>query len=193
MKRSVKDGGHNGLKQDRYRHSRFEENVSPDQKQYQYQSQSQTSNTIGGAWAENRGHRTADDRMTREHYDNPFENEGLSNWNHKKGWDDFYNQRSVRSGRRGGAILEADEENHRGRGPKGYSRSDESILEDVNESLLLSRDVDAREVDVKVKAGIVYLNGTIESRQMKRMAELEIENISGVKDVQNMLTIKRAS
>lgn len=192
MRRSEKDGNQTGLKQDKYRNSRFEVDQNP-YEYYQHQSQSQGSNTLGGKWAENRGHRSTNDRMTRDHYDNPYENDSLQVWNHKKGWDDFYRQKSYRPGRVGGAIIGADEEDHTGRGPKGYSRSDDRILEDVNEMLYLSADVDAREISVEVRQGVVYLNGSVGSREMKKMAELEIENISGVHDVQNLLTIRRAS
>jgi osmotically-inducible protein OsmY len=54
-----------------------------------------------------------------------------------------------------------------------------------------SADVDASGIEVTVKEGIVYLNGSVDGRQMKRMAELEIENISGVTDVQNLLAISK--
>ncbi|HXH76250.1 MAG TPA: BON domain-containing protein [Bacteriovoracaceae bacterium] len=59
--------------------------------------------------------------------------------------------------------------------------------------LTLSPDVDAGDIKVTVKEGVVTLNGTVESRQAKRMAELEIENISGVMDVQNYLAFERSS
>lgn len=80
---------------------------------------------------------------------------------------------------------------HQGKGPKGYRRSDESIREDVCEALYRSHEVDASGIDVDVKESCVYLRGEVEDRQMKREAEAAVEHISGVDDVQNLLTLKR--
>lgn len=79
----------------------------------------------------------------------------------------------------------------RGRGPRGYKRSDDSIYEDVCDMLSRSPDVDASDIEVSIKEGIVYLNGTVSDRETKKMAELELENVSGVVDVQNLLNFKR--
>lgn len=83
---------------------------------------------------------------------------------------------------------------HYGKGPKGWSRSDEQIREEVCDALYRSGEVDASGIEVDVKDGCVYLSGTVESRDMKKMAEAEVENISGVKDVQNKISLEaRAS
>ncbi len=55
----------------------------------------------------------------------------------------------------------------RGRGPKGYVRSDERIREEVCE-LLADADVDASEITVTVEDGEVTLLGTVDSRHAKR-------------------------
>jgi hypothetical protein len=149
-------------------------------------SHASSPNTMGGAWEENRGRRSSNPHDKRA--DNPFENGKLYNWSHKHGWDQFYQKNS----RHGGAQIGNDHtSNHSGRGPKGYKRSDESIFEDVCETLYLSRDVDASNIEVSIHAGCVRLVGEVESREVKRMAEIEVENISGVVDVQNELVIKR--
>ena len=44
-------------------------------------------------------------------------------------------------------------QSHVGRGPKGYRRSDERIEEDINEQLPRHPEIDAREIEVKVKNG----------------------------------------
>lgn len=80
---------------------------------------------------------------------------------------------------------------HRGKGPKGYRRSDESIREDVCEALYRSHEVDASGIDVDVKDSCVYLRGEVEDRQMKREAETAVEHVSGVEDVQNLLSLKK--
>lgn len=54
----------------------------------------------------------------------------------------------------------------------------------------MSPDIDAREIEVSVKEGVVYLNGTVPDRESKKLAELDIENISGVIDVQNLLNFE---
>ena len=191
MARRSNDGNTTGMKIDRFRNSRFEDDVY-DQQQSNLGATRSGPNTLGGKWAENRGHRSADDGLYGPRNENPFENGDLGNWNHKRGWDQYFTDKSFRRGRDGGAIIGADETNHRGRGPKGYSRSDERILEDVCETLSLNSDVDATDIDVSVKEGCVYLRGSVESRETKRLAEQILDNVSGVKDVQNLLTVKKA-
>ena len=81
------------------------------------------------------------------------------------------------------------EEDHRGRGPSDYTRSDERIRDDVNDRLTDDWRVDARRVSVTVDAGEVTLDGTVTSRQAKRRAEDVADDVSGVKHVQNNLRI----
>lgn len=79
---------------------------------------------------------------------------------------------------------------YRGRGPKGYKRSDERIHEDVCERLTQDRFIDASSMDVTVKDGEVTLNGTVASRGLKFRAEDLAHLASGVKHVQNNLRIE---
>jgi len=78
-----------------------------------------------------------------------------------------------------------------GRGPKGYSRSDDRIKEDVSERLEQHPEIDASEIEVQVAQGEVTLEGTVEDRRQKRMAEEAIENLNGVKDVHNRLKARQ--
>lgn len=78
---------------------------------------------------------------------------------------------------------------HSGKGPKGYRRADDRILEDVNEELTRHPEIDASEIKVGVKNAVVTLAGTIESRHMKRLAEDCAERVAGVEDVNNELRI----
>lgn len=78
---------------------------------------------------------------------------------------------------------------HRGRGPKGYTRSDERIYEDVCERLTEDRFIDASNVEVTVKDGEVTLSGTVASRGLKYRAEDLAELASGVRHVQNNLRV----
>jgi osmotically-inducible protein OsmY len=78
---------------------------------------------------------------------------------------------------------------HRGRGPRGYRRSDDRIHEDVCECLTDDDRIDASNVQVTVKECEVTLSGTVNSREEKRRAEDLIERLSGVRDVHNMLRV----
>lgn len=190
MGKRINDGSMTGLKQDKFRNSDFEyEQKNYDSARYGGVSR-KTPNTIGGPYAENRGRRSADD--TSSSWDSsPFENGRVDNWKNSEGWDDYYEYGKVKGNRNyGGAQLDH-EGSHFGKGPRGYKRQDKSIFEDVCHTLELSSDVDATNIEVSVKEGIVYLNGTVSDRRTKRMAELEIENISGVHDVQNLLGLEK--
>lgn len=76
-----------------------------------------------------------------------------------------------------------------GKGPKGWKRSDERIKEEVSEALYRDYHVDASEIEIEVKEGVVTLSGTVENREAKRSAEECIENLSGVQDVHNRIRI----
>lgn len=82
------------------------------------------------------------------------------------------------------------EKNYRGRGPKGYRRSDESIKEDVSEALYRCSEVDASEIEVFVSQGTVTLKGFVNDREQKRSAENAVEYLSGVEDIFNELRVK---
>lgn len=92
-----------------------------------------------------------------------------------------YDQRSY-AGRGEGQFV--------GRGPKGYRRSDDRIREDVCEALFQSSEVDASDVEVEVKDAIVRLHGTIASRRMKRQMEDLVDQVAGVRDVQNEVKVR---
>lgn len=81
--------------------------------------------------------------------------------------------------------------NNYGKGPKGYKRSDDRILEDVSDALYRCYEVDATEIEVSVEAGVVTLKGFVDSRISKKAAEMTIESIPGVRDVNNQLVIAR--
>lgn len=85
------------------------------------------------------------------------------------------------------------QDQYRGHGPKGYTRSDERIREDVNDRLSDDSRVNATEIDVKVASGEVTLSGTVQDRLQKRRAEDIAEAVSGVRHVQNNLRVQTAS
>jgi hypothetical protein len=79
---------------------------------------------------------------------------------------------------------------YRGRGPKGYRRSDERIRDDVNDRLSDDEHLDASDIDVTVQDAVVVLSGTVNDRWDKRRAESIAENVSGVSNVENRIRIK---
>jgi osmotically-inducible protein OsmY len=80
----------------------------------------------------------------------------------------------------------------RGRGPRGYTRSDDRIQEDVNDRLTDDWSLDASDVEVSVSNCEVTLNGQVSSRDDKRHAEDLVDSVSGVRHVQNNLRVRGA-
>jgi hypothetical protein len=78
---------------------------------------------------------------------------------------------------------------HRGRGPKGYQRSDERIREDVCERLTDDPFIDASNIEVEVREREVILSGTVASRGLRRRAENLAEMASGIAHVQNNIRV----
>ena len=78
-----------------------------------------------------------------------------------------------------------------GRGPKGYRRSDERIREEVSDRLMTHPDVDASDIEVDVTNGVITLSGSVEDRHQKRISEFIAEDVVGVDDVRNQLTVRR--
>jgi hypothetical protein len=76
---------------------------------------------------------------------------------------------------------------HVGRGPNGYSRSDDRIREDICDRLTQHGLIDASQVDVAVTSGEVTLRGYVPDRESKRRAEDVAESVFGVTDVRNEL------
>ena len=78
-----------------------------------------------------------------------------------------------------------------GKGPKGYTRSDERTREDVCDAIAYQGRIDATEVEVKVERGTVTLSGTVALREHKRALERLVEQCRGVHDVRNELRLAR--
>lgn len=76
-------------------------------------------------------------------------------------------------------------------GPKGYTRSDERIREDICERLMLADSIDSSEVTVSVKDGRVTLEGTVPVRSMKHGIEDLADYTAGIQDVDNRIRVER--
>jgi osmotically-inducible protein OsmY len=81
---------------------------------------------------------------------------------------------------------------HKGKGPRGYTRSAERIKEDVCERLSDDPFVDASDIEIRMEDTEVILAGMVHSRQEKRRAEDLVDSISGVTNVQNQLRIAKS-
>jgi hypothetical protein len=78
----------------------------------------------------------------------------------------------------------------RGKGPKGYVRSDDRIREDVCDYLTDDPFLDPSDIEVHVRDGEVTLNGTVSSRADKHYAEDVAEQAAGVHHLQNNLRVR---
>ena len=138
-----------------------------------------------------------DDERARGRDGNERSNEGLANDFSLEGTRNF-SRDERRSNARGYGIGSTFENeggvrvSHRGKGPKGFKRSDERIREDVSEILMDHHEIDASDIEVQVNNGEVTLSGTVTDRRTKRLAEEVIENVSGVLDVHNAVRIARS-
>ena len=84
------------------------------------------------------------------------------------------------------------EDQHRGKGPKGYMRSDERMREDINDRLTDDPLIDASDVEVAVSRAEVTLTGFVRDRGQRRRAEDVAERVSGVSHVQNNIRVTSA-
>ncbi len=78
-----------------------------------------------------------------------------------------------------------------GRGPRGYTRSDARIEEDVNEALTRDPELDASDIEVRVNSGVVELSGKVADRWAKRRAYDDVDDCPGVREVHNALKVER--
>lgn len=82
---------------------------------------------------------------------------------------------------------------HRGKGPKNYSRSEDRIREDVSDKLSDDSFLDASDIEVEVTGSEVTLNGKVDSRYSKHRAEDLTEDVTGVTHVQNNLRVNETT
>ncbi len=91
--------------------------------------------------------------------------------------------------RYGGGWGDYGRTDYRGRGPKGYRRTDEAIREQVCDRMADSPVLDPTDVEVRVANGEVTLQGTVPSRHERRLAEDISDSVSGVVTVHNELRV----
>lgn len=76
-------------------------------------------------------------------------------------------------------------------GPRGYTRTDERIRDEICERLTFANGVDVREVTVDVDKGKVTLGGTVRLRSQKYDIEDLADNTFGVTEVENNIRVER--
>jgi len=92
----------------------------------------------------------------------------------------------------GGPQQEQEPHRHGRTQGQNYQRSDERIREDVCDRLNDHPGIDSSTIAVTVSNGEVTLEGTVDDRREKRLAEDTAEAVSGVKDVQNRLRLAQS-
>jgi osmotically-inducible protein OsmY len=118
-----------------------------------------------------------------------YQPRGNRSWNDAQG-DRGIGEMQTSSQRTSGSR---DRGEHFGKGPKGYSRTDARIKEDVSDALMRHGELDASNIEVSVNNGDVTLSGTVTDRRMKRAAEDCAEECLGVDQVQNNIRVVSAS
>ncbi len=78
---------------------------------------------------------------------------------------------------------------HKGRAPKGYTRSDELLKEIICEQLTDDPYIDASDVSVEVGNSEVTLRGTVTARGQKYAIEDLIADVAGVNQIHNHLSV----
>ena len=78
-----------------------------------------------------------------------------------------------------------------GVGPKSYTRSDDRIGREIHHLLVADGDLDASDVEVQVENGEVILRGHVASRDMKYHVEDIVDEVVGVREIQNQIRVGR--
>lgn len=143
----------------------------------------------GGNFGRNRSYNTDDynSGRGRQNYDRDWQGNDRGWWDRTKDEvSSWFGDDDAERRRRSDKMSEG---LHRGKGPKGYKRSDERIKDDVNDRLSDDPNIDASNIEVSVSNGEVTLSGSVDSRQARRHAEDLAEAVSGVSYVQNNLRV----
>ncbi|MFA9441176.1 BON domain-containing protein [Uliginosibacterium sp. sgz301328] len=102
-------------------------------------------------------------------------------------WQDAYQTRTHYAG----AGLERGSQARERKGPKGYTRSDDRLREDICERLTFAHHLDVSDVSVTVQDGKVTLEGTVPDRRSKHAIEDVVDESWGVREIDNRVRIAR--
>ena len=137
---------------------------------------------------QSRANQESDDRNRGNERFDRFDSRGMAGGTGGGGFYGGYGQDDTRQGRSQQQLRRQPE--HIGKGPKGYSRTDERLLEEIHERLSMGY-LDASEIEVTVKNGEVVLKGTVSTKSDRRTAEDAIEDVLGVKEIDNRIKVKK--
>ena len=76
---------------------------------------------------------------------------------------------------------------HAGKGPRGWTRSDSRLIEDVSDRLMDDRLLDARAIEVSADGGTITLAGHVPGASDAAHAEMLARQTAGVTAVVNRL------
>ena len=118
-------------------------------------------------------------------YFGPDESEEAARWRRRReprlGW-------TIGPGVGGAGDTALEPGPHVGRGPRDWRRTDERIRDDICQWMCDDPRLDARGIDVRVQDGDVTLEGRVEDRRARRLAEDIAAAVPGVRDVFNRLS-----
>lgn len=141
--------------------------------------------------------RDTDHARNRPSWENSSSNIDRERNQHFQSQRQFGSDRPMSSGYRADQFRQQSSESlgrqgpYTGKGPKGYKRSDERIVEEACLRLERAGDVDASEIEVTCSEGVITLRGKVEDRATKRKSEECVEDIYGVRDVMNELQVNK--
>lgn len=150
---------------------------------YRMNDNSRSSNASGSSQGHNNDY-LGEERRNRSYRS--------SMGNHNNGFGEYDIDHEERDNRNSSLYNSERPESHRGKGPKGYKRSDDRMKEDISDRLSDDHSLDASEIEVEVKNGEVILSGTVTDRSDKRRAEDLVESVSGVSNVENRIRVSSA-
>jgi osmotically-inducible protein OsmY len=128
---------------------------------------------------------------TRQQYGRQYESQSFDQPYPSGFQSDFGSSQRSRSGF--GSEGYGESGAHRGKGPKGYTRSDERLKEVICEKLTDDPMIDASEINIEVTGQTVKLTGTVDDRSTKYEVEELVERCGGVKDIDNQLRVRSGS
>jgi osmotically-inducible protein OsmY len=99
--------------------------------------------------------------------------------------------RFAQGGSFAGTQANQESRGYQGVGPKGYTRSDERLKEEISERLTDDSQIDASDISIECSNGKITLSGQVDERWMKHRVEDLVDRSSGVKDIDNRLTVRQ--
>jgi hypothetical protein len=93
----------------------------------------------------------------------------------------------------GGYVGDPDrpDRSHAGKGPRGWQRTDDRLLDQVSEALARHPAIDASDLEVAVDGSRVILRGEVSDQRTRQLAKECAEGIAGVDDVQDQLRVRQ--